>query len=159
MCKQNKSGTKGDDIMKKLIAVLGITMLMVGGITACGSKDDNKGAENPQQTETPAAAPEASQVPETAAPEQWETVNGQDGADQADGSAAQEEKTFTGIVSQVKQGMLITVAKEDDSAAYTFGLEGDVTAKDGDKVKVTYKGGNLEDMEGNLVATKIEVLK
>ena len=92
-------------------------------------------------------------------PEQGETVNGQDGADQADGSAAQEEKTFTGIVSQVKQGMLITVAKEDDSAAYTFGLEGDVTAKDGDKVKVTYKGGNLEDMEGNLVATKIEVLK
>lgn len=145
--------------MKKLIAVLGITMLMVGGITACGSKDDNKGAENPQQTETPAAAPEASQAPETAAPEQGETVNGQDGADQADGSAAQEEKTFTGIVSQVKQGMLITVAKEDDSAAYTFGLEGDVTAKDGDKVKVTYKGGNLEDMEGNLVATKIEVLK
>ncbi|MBU9727057.1 hypothetical protein [Diplocloster modestus] len=145
--------------MKKLIAVLGITMLMVGGITACGSKDDNKGTENPQQTEAPAAAPEAAKAPESAVPTQGETADTNTTDGQTEGAEAQEEKTFTGIVDEVKQGMLITVATEDDSNAYVFGLEGDVTAKVGDKVKVTYTGGNLEDMEGNLVATKIEVLK
>ena len=132
--------------MKKLIAVLGITMLMVGGITACGSKDDNKGTENPQQTEAPAAAPEAAKAPESAVPTQGETADTNTTDGQTEGAEAQEE-------------MLITVATEDDSNAYVFGLEGDVTAKVGDKVKVTYTGGNLEDMEGNLVATKIEVLK
>ena len=145
--------------MKKLIAVLVITMLMVGGITACGSKDDNKGTENPQQTEAPAAAPEAAKAPESAVPTQGETADTNTTDGQTEGAEAQEEKTFTGIVDEVKQGMLITVATEDDSNAYVFGLEGDVTAKVGDKVKVTYTGGNLEDMEGNLVATKIEVLK
>ena len=145
--------------MKKIIAVLGITMLMVGGITACGSKDDNKGTENPQQTEAPAAAPEAAVAPESAAPAQGETADPNTADGQAEGAEAQEEKTFTGIVNQIKQGMMITVDTEDGSNAYVFGLEGDVTAKVGDKVKVTYTGGNLEDMEGNLVAVKIDVLK
>lgn len=145
--------------MKKLIAVLGITMLMVGGITACGSKDDKKGTENPQQTEAPAAAPEAAVAPESAAPAQGETADTNTADGQAEGAEAQEEKTFTGIVDEVKPGVLISVATEDKSDAYVFGLEGDVEAKAGDKVKVTYTGGNLEDREGDLVAVKIEVLK
>lgn len=66
------------------------------------------------------------------------------------------EATFTGVIDEKKDFMII-VNSEDGKNAYIFNLDG-ITCEpnEGDKVTVTYTGGELDDIDATLVATKIE---
>ena len=77
--------------------------------------------------------------------------------------ASPDAQTYTGILEEDK-GFMIIVAPEDEdkeghSDSYVFGTGGiTVDAKVGDKIIVTYTG-DINDIDGSLEATKVEVVK
>lgn len=120
--------------MKKWTVLL-VTLTLLFTLTACGSKDDNsKGEEDSND-------------------QKMEDV-------QTNGSDA-EEQTFTGILED-KTNFMLVVNSEDGKNSYIFNLEEELVsdAQTGDKVTITYKGDlskfNPADDSGQLIATKVE---
>lgn len=118
--------------MKKMALLLSILSVLLC-FTACGS---------------------ANQEPEVNKPETSQSSTQDSTKDNNSGSST-EESTFTGILDDNKDFMII-VNSEDNQDSYIFDLDG-VTcdAEIGDKVTVTYKG-NIDDPDANLTATKVE---
>ena len=132
--------------MKKILMML-LAMTMVLGLVACGGNDE------PEATPAPEAVEENM---DDAAMVEGEDAEMEEPAD----AEAAEEMTFTGIVEEKKDFMVI-VTTEDGADAYSFTLAEGVTcdAEVGDKVTVTYTG-DLEKFiseDAELVASMIEL--
>ncbi len=71
------------------------------------------------------------------------------------GKGSADGGTFTGVIEEKKDFMIIVTA-EDGKSSHIFNLDGiTCDANTGDKVTVTYTG-DLEDIDSTLMATKIE---
>ena len=135
--------------MKKILMML-LAMTMLLGLVACGGSDE------PEATPAPEAVEDT--LDDAAAVEGEEAVEPAD-AETADAEPA-EELTFTGIIEEKKDFMVI-VTSEDGAEAYVFTLADGVEceAAEGDKVTVTYTG-DLEKFitdDAELLASKIEL--
>lgn len=73
--------------------------------------------------------------------------------------ASADEQTYTGLLEQIGDGMIIVTPEDDDSIVYTFDTEGiTVSAQLGGKVRVTYTG-DLSDADSLLKASNVEAVK
>ena len=68
-----------------------------------------------------------------------------------------EVQTFTGILSEKKDFMLIVDGEEEGGDAYIFNLEEGVScdAEEGDKITITYSG-DIHDFDAQLLASAVE---
>lgn len=70
-----------------------------------------------------------------------------------------DAQTYTGILEQIKDDMILVTPEDDDSTVYAFDTEGvTVDASLGGKVTVTYTG-DLNDADSLLTASKVESVK
>lgn len=70
-----------------------------------------------------------------------------------------DAQTYTGILEQIKDDMILVTPEDDDSTVYAFDTEGvTVDASLGGKVTVTYTG-DLNDADSLLTASKVERVK
>lgn len=73
-------------------------------------------------------------------------------------SAPAAAQTYTGLLEQINDGMILVTPEDDDSKVYAFDTEGiTVDAPLGAKVTVTYIG-DLDDADNLLVASKVEAV-
>lgn len=95
----------------KRFSILMVVLTLILSLTACGGKDKTDGQEDTQQNQ--------------------EDVQKND----------QETATFTGILEEKKDFMVI-VKSEDEEISYIFDLDDGVTcdAEVGDKITITYTG-------------------
>lgn len=126
---------------KQMLVVAAITAMVFGGLTACGQANKN-------DTSLSTVA-EKEQEDTTAQATSLETV----------GETAEKEKSVTGTVDEIKDFMFIITT--DDGAAYEFPIDEehpvDVSQiKEGDKVKITYKGelSEVDAFTGEVVSVE-----
>lgn len=138
--------------MKKILMML-LAMVMVFSLVACGGSDEPEATPAPEAVEEnldDAAIAEGEDAEAPAEAEQEETAE----------TEPAEELTFTGLIEEKKDFMII-VTSEDSADAYGFTLAEGVTcdAEVGDKVTITYTG-DLEKFitdDAELLASKIEL--
>ncbi|MEG0780827.1 MAG: hypothetical protein RRY95_00775 [Oscillospiraceae bacterium] len=132
--------------MKKLSVLLLVLMLVF--TTACGAKPATEPATTPDTSVTDPAAPVEGETTDPAtdpaAPAEGETTD----------PAA--EQTYTGVLQEIKDGMIVVGPDGVDADAFVFGVTEAPTAKVGDTVIVTYTG-DMADVGGELNAIRVEV--
>ena len=107
---------------KQIFAIVTVTAMVLGGLTSCGqAKESNSNASTVTEEE------------------QVDTVQ----TTQALKETAEKEENVTGTIDEIKDFMFTITA--EDGASYAFPIDGEQTIdisqfKEGDKVKVTYKG-------------------
>ncbi len=124
-----------------MLVVAAITAMVFGGLTACGQANNNDTSLS------------------TVAEKEQEDTTAQATSLETAGETAEKEKSVTGTVDEIKDFMFIITT--DDGAAYEFPIDEehpvDVSQiKEGDKVKITYKGelSEVDAFTGEVVSVE-----
>ena len=127
----------------KLIIVSILAIAALSTATACAGKKN----ETPK---TPVAA-----SAETTAAEQTEA------GDEAKDAESKKSGQMTGVLEENK-GFIFTIISDEDGESYVFSLDDEKSLdgiKDGDKIIVSYEGGDPADRDSDCVVTKVEKAK
>ena len=132
----------------KLIIVSILAIAALSTATACAGKKN----ETPK---TPVAATAASTEKEETAAEQTEA------GDEAKDAESKKSGQMTGVLEENK-GFIFTIISDEDGESYVFSLDDEKSLdgiKDGDKIIVSYEGGDPADRDSDCVVTKVEKAK
>ena len=136
----------------KLIIVSILAIAALSTATACaGKKNETPKTPVPASAETTAASTEKE---ETAA-EQTEA------GDEAKDAESKKSGQMTGVLEENK-GFIFTIISDEDGESYVFSLDDEKSLdgiKDGDKIIVSYEGGDPADRDSDCVVTKVEKAK
>ena len=129
----------------KLIIVSILAIAALSTATACAGK----------KNETPKTPVAASAEKEETAAEQTEA------GDEAKDAESKKSGQMTGVLEENK-GFIFTIISDEDGESYVFSLDDEKSLdgiKDGDKIIVSYEGGDPADRDSDCVVTKVEKAK
>ena len=129
----------------KLIIVSILAIAALSTATACAGK----------KNETPKTPVAASTEKEETAAEQTEA------GDEAKDAESKKSGQMTGVLEENK-GFIFTIISDEDGESYVFSLDDEKSLdgiKDGDKIIVSYEGGDPADRDSDCVVTKVEKAK
>ena len=126
----------------KLIIVSILAIAALSTATACaGKKNETPKTPVAASAETTAASTEA--------------------GDEAKDAESKKSGQMTGVLEENK-GFIFTIISDEDGESYVFSLDDEKSLdgiKDGDKIIVSYEGGDPADRDSDCVVTKVEKAK
>lgn len=138
---------------RKLIIVSLLAVAVIATATACGGKK-NEISKPPVTTSAETAAA-------STANEETEVVEENETDDTTTSSDSKESGQMTGTLEENK-GFMFIIVSDEDKEAYVFNIDDESALagfKEGDKITVSYEGGDPADHDSDCAVTNIEKAK
>ncbi|WP_125144369.1 hypothetical protein [Clostridium transplantifaecale] len=136
----------------KLIILSLLAVAVMATATACGGKK-NEISKPPVTTSAETAASTAN--------EETEAVEENDADDTIISSDSKESGQMTGTLEENK-GFMFLIISDEDKESYAFSIDDESALagfKEGDKITVSYEGGDPADHDTDCIVTNIEKAK
>ncbi len=137
----------------KLIIVSLLAVAVMATATACGGKKN--------EISKPLVTTSAETAAASTANEETETVEKNEADDTTASSDSKESGQMTGTLDENK-GFMFLIISDENKESYAFSVDDENALagfKEGDKITVSYEGGDPADHDSDCVVTNIEKAK